>query len=114
MGSEGTSSDDGDPVRPGDADRGELPPLSELVLGLADIGALHTGPVAGAAIPGESLPGLWAESIETVLPVELDVVHEDGGVVSLGCSPPTIYTRTSLERHFHTLRVHLVRTGGDG
>ncbi len=52
--------------------------------------------------------GMTIEALELEMPIELDVLAEPAGGVSLGSSPPLYYVATGFESARHRLRVTIV------
>lgn len=82
-----------------------LPPLAEVVTSLVpvfdqeDEAEVADWPASIAALP------LRLEQIELAFPLELEAPTAGGRIVSLGASPPTQYTETTIMPVFHHLRL---------
>jgi hypothetical protein len=102
---------------PGHDTADELPRLSELVLGLADIGAdddadadddsADDGTAADVGTVPDGVGELLLESLIVDLPVELGIRPAAGSAVRLHASTPTQRIETTILPVWHRLRLRL-------
>jgi hypothetical protein len=61
-----------------------------------------------ALVPIDPSDGATVSRLDVEMPIELDVLRDDSGVLSLGTSPPLYYQRTGFRSAPHRIRVTIV------
>lgn len=62
----------------------------------------------GGLVPIDERDGAIVERVEVTMPIELDVLSESDGSISLASSPPLYYERTGFRSAPHRIRVVIV------